>query len=114
MAKMPLSKLQPGMKLSNPVLDSFGNPILNADTELTEKHIRLMKTWGIESIDIVSSELHIQDPTAEREADAAHLETYRSELLPIFRKANMDHPAMKELLRLAVLVGAEKDKGGRA
>lgn len=98
MAKIPLNKLQPGWKLAAPVLDSYGNPLIGADTLLTEKHLRLMKTWGVESVEIA-----VAEPTdGGAEPDAEQWEACRSELLPIFIKANLEHPVMKEIFRLSV------------
>lgn len=89
------------MKLIKPVTDSYGNPMIDAGLQLTEKHLRLMKTWGVEKVEILSDEEPPEQAVPEKNSE--DWEALHSELLPFFIKANLEHPVMKEIFRLSAL-----------
>lgn len=45
-----------GMELAEPVKNMYGQMLLSAGTVLLENHIKLFKTWGIQSVTINSAE----------------------------------------------------------
>lgn len=111
MAIIPTSKAQPGMKLAAPVLDSYKNPILTAGQELSEKHLHLLKTWGISELNVVAAEEAADPGAALVEMEPGVLTAFQNELNVIFRKTNREHPAIKELYRLALLMKTSKKRG---
>ena len=52
MAKINLSDLTPGMELASSVVNKNGNLLLKEAIVLSEKHIRILKTWGVTEADI--------------------------------------------------------------
>ncbi|MHB8620649.1 MAG: hypothetical protein ACYDAG_13935 [Chloroflexota bacterium] len=56
-----LSELQPGMKLGRPVLSPQGTMLANAADELTPKHIRLFKMWGVTEAEVEGSHTAAQE-----------------------------------------------------
>ncbi len=52
MAKINADYLQQGMVLNGDVHDLNGRLMLRAGTALTEKHLHILKTWGITEADI--------------------------------------------------------------
>ncbi len=47
MIQQKLSDLKPGMQLAIPVRTRQGLLLLEAETTLSDKHIRLFKSWGV-------------------------------------------------------------------
>jgi len=47
MIQQKLSDLRPGMQLARPVRTQQGLLLLDAETTLSVKHIRLFKSWGV-------------------------------------------------------------------
>ena len=52
MAKLSPDKLKCGMVTLTEVIDSNGHVLIRANEELSEKHILLLKMWGISEVDI--------------------------------------------------------------
>lgn len=48
--------LQPGMKLARKVEDRQGRLLMAAGTELTDRHIRSLRLWGITAVDVEGDE----------------------------------------------------------
>jgi len=71
---LPLAEVQPGMVLSDELLDKQGQVLLPAGTVLTEKMLERMPNHGIESLAVVDDAP--PDPVqtaAEREAHLARI-----------------------------------------
>jgi hypothetical protein len=58
--KMPtlltIDKFKVGMKLAVPIKNKLGQLLLPAETNLEEKHRRIMSTWGITAIYVLDDE----------------------------------------------------------
>lgn len=52
MAKLNLNKLQGGMVTLSEVVDKNGHTLIRANEELSDKHILLLKMWGVLEVDI--------------------------------------------------------------
>lgn len=74
MARLSLSDLKEGMVLEKPALAN-GRVILGEGMELTEKHLNIFKTWGVNEIYVVgdSSDL-LQGDRKIPEEDFAKIE----------------------------------------
>lgn len=44
--------IESGMILAKPIVNNFGQVLLGSGVTLGEKHVRLLKTWSIEFVDI--------------------------------------------------------------
>lgn len=104
MGKVLLDNLEVGMVLAGDVQDRNGRMLLGAGAELTAKHLVIFRTWGVEAAEIDGiadgdgcEQAFPSEVTAEMLAEA------EAELSPLFATANLDHPAMAELFRLATL-----------
>lgn len=102
MGKVALDCLEVGMVIAADVRDRAGRLLLGAGAELTPKHLIVLRTWGVAHVEVVGADdeacVQLQDEvTRELLEDAEEL------LAPLFQHANVDHPAMRELLRLAAL-----------
>ncbi len=47
-----VKELRPGMTLAAPIMNRYGQILLNSGIELLPKHSKLFKTWGIKVITI--------------------------------------------------------------
>ena len=47
-----ISDLKPGMTLATPVLNAQGGVLLNEGVELTDRHLHILRSWGILQADI--------------------------------------------------------------
>ena len=103
MGLISLNDIQPGMKLASEVKDRNGRVLLAAGQEITEKHLKIFKTWGVTDAniegasqeDMVAKDLANVDPEVHRLAE--------EHVLAKFRHAGTTHPGMKELARLATM-----------
>ena len=97
MAMIPIDELQPGMVLAGDAVHTTGRTLLRSGVELTEKHIRMFKSWGITSADIAGVDRQSMQADALDEVDPAALEAARAELELRFRNTDMNHPFINEL-----------------
>jgi hypothetical protein len=102
MSKVALENLEPGMVLAANVHDKNSRLLLGTGIELEQKHLFIFRTWGIVEADIVGADstesTSIPGDITQEEFDEA-----RTVLLPLYDHTDLEHPAMKELLRLAIL-----------
>lgn len=99
---VPIDQLTAGMVLAHDVHDRTGRLLLGAGTELADKHLYIFRTWGVVEADIAGSDGADSAPALPAELDPLALSAAEAELLPLFRHADLNQPAMRELLRLAV------------
>jgi len=103
MGLISLNDIKPGMVLAAEVKDRGGRVLLAAGQEISEKHLKIFKTWGVTDAniegasqeDMVSQDLAAVDPAIHRQAE--------EEVLAKFRHAGTTHPGLKELARLATM-----------
>ena len=110
MGRILLGALKPGMKLAGDVTERSGRVLLKAEIEITEKHLSILKKWGVTEVDAIGTaedspveEVHPIDPSILREAEV------KAEAL--FRHTDRKHPAICELLRLCSLRIARRELG---
>lgn len=103
MGMVPLNNLAVGMVLAADVRDRTGRMLLGAGSELTGKHLTIFRTWGVAEADIEGVDDDDAAPALPAEVDPAALAAAEEALRPLFRHANLDHPAMREILRLGAL-----------
>jgi hypothetical protein len=63
-----LDDMIPGMTLARPVINRFGQTMLQSGVILDERYIRLLRTWGIPSVEIITV-----DSSAAAATDASKL-----------------------------------------
>ncbi len=102
MGMVHLDNLKPGMILAADVHDRNGRLLLGAGNELNDKHIYIFRTWGVPEADITGME---EDSLARTPTDSIDPEiraAAEAELKPVFRHADLDHPAIAELLQISI------------
>ncbi len=51
-----ISEITLGMELAEPVKNRYEQMLLSAGTQITENHIKLFKTWGVQTVQISAIE----------------------------------------------------------
>jgi len=97
-----LDNLAPGMVLAANVRDKSGRLLLGEGAVLEAKHLFIFRTWGIVDADIVEMD-DADSEVVPEEITTEELESARNMLLPLYCHADIEHPAISELLRLAVI-----------
>ncbi|PTN37311.1 HDOD domain-containing protein [Desulfonatronum sp. SC1] len=94
--------LEPGMVLGADLVAPDGRFLLPRGTALRDRYITVGKAWGVRRAEIVGLDQDRVD--ADRAADIGEelLEQSLSRLAPFLRCATDDHPAMREIVRIAV------------
>ncbi len=103
MGMLPIDNLQVGMVLASDVQDRTGRMLLGAGAELTQKHLTIFRTWGVAEVDIAGVDYSDDEPPLPAEVDPAALAAAEEALMPLFCYSGTDHPALRELLRLAAI-----------
>lgn len=101
MARILLDQVHPGMVLDQPVTNANGRMLIPAGSELSEKHIKAMKMWGIPDVSIKGADEANNNVTGG--VDPQKIEAAKAALVETFRHTNQDLPAMQEIYRLAVI-----------
>ncbi len=103
MGLLALDKLEAGMVLAKNVQDRNGRVLLGAGAELTQKHLTIFRTWGVSAVDVTGSDEVSNELSLPTEIDAATLDAAEKSLLPHFSHCGIEHPAIRELLRLVAI-----------
>jgi hypothetical protein len=103
MGKINISDVRAGMVLAADVTDRNGRTLLAKGVEISDKHVRIFKMWGITEADIQG--VALEDVAAHDAAaiDPAVRQKAGEALQQRFRFTDVEHAAMKELIRLATL-----------
>lgn len=103
MAIINLDYLRPGMILNSDVKDINGHLLLTSKTEITEKHLHVLRAWGITEVDVKGITKEDVETMITRDIDPVVLERAEDELSRIFRHTDRLHPAMKEIFRFCAI-----------
>lgn len=93
--RVATAELRVGMVLAAPVSGPGGRQLAAAGTALTDKHLQVLRVWGIDGVEVTDSA-----PTPSPAEDAL-LKSQR-ETAYRFRGQPVDHAAVRVLFQLAV------------
>ncbi len=95
---LSLGKLKPGMVLAEPVRNFQGLLLLDAGAKLSEKNIRILKSWGVAkaSVEGESKRKKRGDSESEKEARLAIEKKLEEKFSDV-----MTDPVMLEIMRVA-------------
>jgi len=100
MGKIHINKLKPGMVLDEEVRDISGRLLLNKGKNIQSAHIRIFKIWGVTEVDIRGN--NGSKIASDVNVDPEEIEKIRENTHNLFRHADLEHPALKEIFRIAV------------
>jgi hypothetical protein len=103
MGKINYDDIKPGMIVVSDVTDRTGRVLLSAGSEITLKHLRIFKMWGVTEADIVGVEKKDVDAWAAAQYDPVLLHEAENELAAIFCQTDRSDPVVAELFRLSTL-----------
>lgn len=99
MPKVSLKEVAVGMVLAADTVNRNGMVLLKQGVAITERHINVLKTWGVTHIDIEGDD----NETPMQELLAAHpeyLEEANQEAEKLFCRADREHPLFQTLIPL--------------
>lgn len=103
MALIEIDSLLPGMKVGKDVVESSGQTLLRSGTEISEKHLRILRSWGVQQVDIEGEKPPDAEDNLLAHATPAMLDRAQAAVSERFHHADPNHPAIAELMRLALL-----------
>lgn len=99
MAHIPLDDLKPGMVLGADATAVGGRVLLRAGVELTADHLRIFRTWGLVSADIVDGDSAESGADVLADVDPARLAEVRKQVDARFVLTDLQHPVIAALHR---------------
>jgi hypothetical protein len=112
MGIITIDKMTPGMKLAAAVKDRGGRVILASGQELTEKHLKILRMWGITQADVMGTVAQAQEVADTPKNESEILTEAEQKVQDLFHHAGDEHPAIQELRRLAVRRFVRAAQGG--
>jgi HD-like signal output (HDOD) protein len=100
MIVVPTNKIKSGQVLAEEVRDINGRLLLSRGHTIEANHIRIFKIWGISEVTLVGADRH--DDTSDGSLDPAMIEQTKKNLEALFCHVDLEHPAIKEIHRIAV------------
>jgi putative nucleotidyltransferase with HDIG domain len=104
--------LRKGMVLASDLKDSVGRFLLRQGTVIQDKHIHILKSWGITEADIEGLDRKKASDEIKLQIDPDILQKCEDYASALFQYSNSDHEAIRELKRLRVLHLAKMISGG--
>jgi putative nucleotidyltransferase with HDIG domain len=96
------------MIIGTDVRDVGGRLLLSKNNALCEEHIRIFKIWGINEIDVQGQTDAEESRPEASDRTAADVEKKRTRTERAFQLTDLEHPAVRELFRLALACRSEK------
>ncbi len=100
MSCISVNALEKGMILSEDVLDINARLLLSKGQQITPKHIRILKVWGIIDVNVVGDK-GCTEPEASF-VDPEIVEAVKVSTREIFKNVDLEHPALEEIFKLSV------------
>ncbi len=101
MGLVKINQIYPGMTLAEDLRDARGRFLMPGGAALTEKHIKVLKMWGIIEANVKGSVKESMPPPSE--PDPLILDRAEKQIIPRFLHAGTDNAVNRELLRIAAL-----------
>lgn len=103
MGLVNIDDLHAGMILESDLIGPNNRFLLPRGAALDPAHIRMLKAWGVAEADVSGVSREQAQALAEAELSPETLTRAKAELAPFFSRADLDHPAMREIFRLSAL-----------
>lgn len=103
MGVVSLEALKPGMILAGDIRDRNGRVLLSAGAEITEKHLRIFKMWGIHAASVQGEEKEDSFSKSASEINQDLLHEAERRTAELFCHNDLAHPFIRELFHLVTL-----------
>lgn len=107
-----IDDIRAGMVLAENVTDQRGRVLLTMGCEITEKHLRILRMWGIVEADMRGVERADAVAQALADVDPAALQRAEESARRLFALTDLGHPAVQELFRQCTLRLARRTSNG--
>ena len=98
MTSIRLDQIKPGMITGADIRDKSGRLLLKAQTPITENRLNILKTWGIQQIQIASAEEQpLKGGATPAPISTATLRRATEQIEQRFQQANTDHEVVHTL-----------------
>jgi HD-like signal output (HDOD) protein len=108
MGKINVNSLKVGMILAEDVKDRNGRLLLSSGLALTDKHIRILKIWGVPEADIEGVSRENVEEEVLANIPEEFLEAAREYMAVRFRHNDPEHEAVAELMRYCTMRKAQE------
>lgn len=102
LGKTPISGLIGGMTFAQDVVDTQGRTLIARGTDVTQKHIRILKTWGIEHVLVTPPETPPDSTTSDGNAETVFRQELQQMLDQRFALADREHPAVNAIYNICL------------
>ena len=102
---VPLETLEPGMILAEPVFNQFGQLLIPKGAQLSSRHVKVFKTWGIHRITVEGGESVEEIPVIDEEIQNRARDRVNKRL---FWQPN--NPLEEEIIHLAVQQAVQRSR----
>lgn len=107
MALIAIDQLELGMTLAEDVRDISSRLLLSKGLKILEKHIRILKMWGIFEVHIEGADLPgTQIPPIS--ANPERLNMVGQNMIKLFRHLDIEHPAIQEVMKFTIPYQADR------
>lgn len=103
MGLIHLDAVQPGMVLAADVIAAPDRLLLGAGLALTDKHLRILRLWGISEVEVAGDAEGGGGADGDGEMDPARVDAIRRHVDELFRLVDPADPVAAELRRLVTL-----------
>ncbi|HIJ55230.1 MAG TPA: HDOD domain-containing protein [Deltaproteobacteria bacterium] len=108
MANVNVAQIEPGMVLADDLKDQNGRFLLAKGVELSDKHLKIMKTWGVVEADIEGVTEQEMGEKQAADIDPKILEKAEEIEKQRFILSDLKHEAVHHLFQICVLRRAKK------
>ena len=108
LGKVNIANLRGGMVLAGHLVDTTGRCLFVQGTIIQDRHIHIMKSWGITEADVEGVNQAKAASSAMAEIDPEIVKKCEEYISPFFRHTNQEHEVMQEIRRLSILHLAQK------
>lgn len=102
MKNIKLDEIKAGMVLARDVKGRFGRGLLLAGNVVTEKHLKIFKSWGITEIIVEKNQVSSEEGLKKPAEASAHHDRIERRMKGLFKFNDFKHPAIRELFQIAL------------
>jgi len=112
MTRLSVTEVRPGDRLATAVYDRSGRLLLDAGTRIAERHLKILRAWGVVEVEVTESEQPFTAPVSVPTATPERQKAVEGTLQKQFSHTDLSHPAMERLFRLALQRQLQTEEGG--
>jgi hypothetical protein len=102
MGSLGVDFLEPGMVLARDVRASSGVVLLGAGVEISERHIQIFRSWGVNEVEVKGADQTMLNTQILLKLDAEKRALVERELDRLFQHNDPRDPVIEELRRICL------------